>query len=238
MACKKYKEDLILYMYDELDNDRRESFESHLRDCTDCSQELEYTRKVFSALDANRPDVIPEGNWDKYWGEIRAHIHPLPKKSRQWNPLVSLPRWSYAAAALLIVFMMGIFAGRLWFFPGPNNASQDERDLSSVILAFNEHLDDLKPYMIEFSNFDEEENGFDVVTVDRNALKVLMVQNILLKKALTQKDPSAAQLLDDIELVLSELMNMEEGDDRTPSLIKELINKRDILFKMNILHKT
>lgn len=237
MACKKYRENLILYLYGELDQAGRESVENHVAGCAACRQELEYTRRVMSALDTAQPSEIPEGNWDKYWGEIQGHIKTPARKARFWFPLGTLPRWSYAAAALVFVFMLGLFVGRVWFLPGLDGDKKSDRDKSSVILALNEHLDELKPYMIEFSNVGEGQNGRDLITVDRSALKMLMVQNVLLKKALTEKDPGAAELLDDIELVLAELINMDEGDERTPALVKELIKKREILFKMNVLHK-
>jgi ABC-type proline/glycine betaine transport system substrate-binding protein len=73
--------------------------------------------------------------------------------------------------------------------------------------------------------------------VDKNLVQHLIIQNILLKKALAEKNPSAAQFLEDIDLMLQELANMESDDEQTLSMIRELIQKRDILFKMEILQK-
>ena len=104
--------------------------------------------------------------------------------------------------------------------------------------AFNLHIGDIKPLLIDYANYTGPENDGSAVLVDRDFLRGVLVQNILLKRLLAETHPEAAQLLDDIELVLRELENLEPDDDRTPALIKELIQKREILFKMEILQKT
>jgi hypothetical protein len=52
-----------------------------------------------------------------------------------------------------------------------------------------------------------------------------------------QNDPEAADLLEDIDLVLREIKNMERGDPEAPGMIRRLIHSRDILFKINVLQK-
>ena len=46
----------------------------------------------------------------------------------------------------------------------------------------------------------------------------------------------AAELLEDIDLVLREINNMDPDDPDTPGMIRSLIDQRDILFKINVKH--
>ena len=232
---------MILYLYGELDAGRKAELENHIIDCAGCQQELEYTKKVFAALDDSKPSYTPEGDWEKYWEIIQPRtfmqISGKQRIKSDKRAFSAFPRWGYVAAALILVFLLGIFAGRIWFFPAFQDNSRDARTGISYKFALNEHLDELKPYILEYANYNKYENGAQYITVDKKLVQHLLIQNVLFKKALAEKDPSAAQLLEDIDLVLHELANMEEGDEWILSMIRELIQKRDILFKMEVLQK-
>ena len=45
------------------------------------------------------------------------------------------------------------------------------------------------------------------------------------------------ELLEDIDLVLREIKNLESGDQATSSMIRELIQQRQILFKIDVIQK-
>jgi len=235
MRCKKCKDEIILYLYGELRPEVKEGFESHIESCASCREELVYTKSIFEAIDGTKTDV-PEGDWDKNWAAVKNAVsskHSRPKAS------ISLPRWSYAAAAIFAVFVVGFFAGRT-LFKSPSAVGVPGVKKAYMQSAFDQYIDDIKPLLIDYANFSEAENGSasGLVTVDRESLRGLLVQNIILKRILAEKHPEAAQLLDDIEIVLRELENLEPDDSRTPILIKDLIKKREILFKMEILQKT
>jgi len=234
MRCKKFKDQTILYLYGELTEKEKAAFEEHIDTCASCREEMVYTKSVFEAVDETRPVEIPEGDWDKNWAVVKNTI-----SHRQGHRIKgpALPRWTYAAAATALIFLVGLFAGRMWFAPS------DTPDLTgmrkgSLQTAFDHYIDDIKPLLLDYANYSEPEAEDSVVMVDREFLRGLLIQNVLLKQILAEKDPEAALLLDDIELVLRELENLEPDDVRTPALIKELIQKREILFKMEILQKT
>lgn len=232
MACKKYLMDMILYLYKELDNTRRQTFEKHIEDCEECRQELGYTREVFAALDLSRMDEVPEENLDKSWRTIESG---LKEKSARSRKIATFPRWSTVAASLILVFAIGILAGRFLIRTPFQKGFRDGRERTTIDYAFTEHLEALEPHLLTYSNFNAEESISGVVDVEAAVLKTLLVQNILLRKALMETHPEAAELLEDIDLVLQEIINSEPGDSRTPELVKELINKRDILFKIKVL---
>jgi hypothetical protein len=97
------REQLIAYLYDEVDANERRSVEAHLTGCDECRDELRGLRGV-------RQDLLA---WD------------VPPHESVWTPFVTarpqpvwrqVPTWALAAAATL-VFATGVaggVAGRLW----------------------------------------------------------------------------------------------------------------------------
>lgn len=65
----------------------------------------------------------------------------------------------------------------------------------------------------------------------------LLLQNVLLQKALSKKDPASADLLDNIDLILKEIINRDRPTAASPASIRDLIRQRDVLFKLEILKK-
>jgi hypothetical protein len=233
MKCKKFEEKIILYLYGELDEKEKAELEKHINECPECSRDFAYTKKVFKALDKSKQE-IPEANWEKCWREIDA---AAKKKPALQKSSFFLPRWAYAAAALLLVFILGAILGRFLFFPGQQ--AQEEQGLSpgSIQFTLQEYFEELKPVLVEYANFTSSEKGEETILMDREMARNLLIQNILLKSIVAKTDPILAQLLDDVDIVLKEISNLKKEDRQTPYLIKELIHEREILFKMEILQK-
>jgi hypothetical protein len=241
MKCRKSKELSILDLYGEIGPEDKAALEAHLAECPACRKDYAYTKEVFSNLDETKPKKIPEGNWQKYWGEIESHIRDR-KPSLQDRPagasVLTFPRWTYAAASLVLVFILGIVAGRMILKPDSAEMVRQGPLPSAYQHILNDHIEDIKPVMLDFVNYNAQAEQQAYVTIEREVLENLLLQNFLLRKALADTHPSAAQLLEDIDLVLMELKNLEPNDKRAPVLIRELIQKREILFKMEILQKT
>jgi hypothetical protein len=233
MKCKKYEEKIILHLYGELDTREKEELENHIKECRECSLDFDYTKKVLNALDENKVD-IPEVNWEKSWRKIDADE---PKKSTWKKSFFLFPRWTYAAAALLLVFVLGAIIGRFLFFPSQQAPVEQVLSPSSIQLTLQEYFEELKPVLVEYANFTSSEKGEETILMDKEMARNLLIQNILLKSIVAKTDPTLVQLLDDVDIVLKEISNLRKEDRKTPSLIKELIQEREILFKMEVLQK-
>jgi hypothetical protein len=236
MRCKNYKEKIILYLYGELDEKGKAEVESHIRECADCGQDLAYTRKVFKALDETQ-DVTPEATWEKCWKEINGTIAEKPGQKKSF---FAFPRWVYAAAAVLVIFVAGMLIGRFWLAPGAKSSLQPAA-LSAVSATsyqpfLQNFIEDLKPVLVEYANYSAKKEK-EVIVMDKEVARSLIIQNLLLRRIVAEKDPSALQFLEDVDIVLKEIANLKSGDQQTPSLIKELIEQRGILFKMEIFQK-
>jgi len=231
MKCKKYEEKIILYLYGELDESDKAEVENHVKECPACLEDLEYTKKVFKLVDENKEE-IPEANWEKCWREIGTGTQVEPRRQKSF---LLVPRWVYAAAVLLVVFVLGALIGRHWLFSPQESPLESGISQGSMNLALNEYINELKPILIEYANYTSPEKGEETILIDEKILRSLLIQNLLLKDLVAKSDPSLAPFLEDLDIILKELSNMQKGDELTPSMIKELIHEREILFKMEII---
>jgi hypothetical protein len=231
MKCKKYEEKIVLYLYGELNESDKAEVENHLKECPVCLEDLEYTKKVFKLVDENK-DEIPEANWEKCWREIGTGTQVEPRRQKSF---LLVPRWVYAAAVLLVVFVLGALIGRHWLFSPQESPLESGISQGSMNLALNEYINELKPILIEYANYTSPEKGEETILIDEKILRSLLIQNLLLKDLVAKSDPSLAPFLEDLDIILKELSNMQKGDELTPSMIKELIREREILFKMEII---
>ena len=233
MKCKKFKERTILKLYDELSQEEKAELESHIKECPDCAKDMEYSSQVFQLLEEAGTEPEPEANWEKTWKGIENTISEKPIKKRAFNPF---PRWAYASAGILVVFALGILAGRFWLTSQKESIIPAATSAQYYQITLQKHLEELKPVLIEYANY-ASKNGGEALVMDKEVVRNLIIQNILLKRIMAGENPSTEQLLEDVDIVLREISNQKKEDTRTPTLIKYLISEREILFKMEILQK-
>jgi len=229
MKCSKYRQNMVLYFYDELSPEDRSALEVHLQACQACAQEFHDGRKTFDLLEKIQTESVPEAEWVKSWNRISQSI----RTERRPKPIWRVPTWPYAAAAVVVVFALGILIGRRWPLLTETRASNASMASESIRLTLSRHFEDIKPVLIDFANSTPEEAN-EVVTVDKEFIRQLLIQNILLKRLLAEQDPSSVPLLEDTEIVLREIANLNREDTHAPSSIKEMIEQRDILYKIQI----
>lgn len=234
MRCSKIRQNIVLDLYGELNETEKAEMEKHISGCQACAADYAYSKKVFEAIEDAGEEDIPEPQWNTSWANINTSIQDKPQRQKL---LPGFPKWAYAAAGVLAIFILGIFAGRLWFPSDRQTFQTAETFQDDFQHVLTKHLDELKPVLLQAVNYREGENGNGSILVDKQTLRTLILQNILLKSLITEQNPTAEQILEDVELVLRELANMEEGDSRTKSLVKELIEEREILLNMSILQK-
>jgi len=231
MACKKYKEKIVLHLYGELGEKETKDLLAHIEECAECAEELAYTKKVFQVLDETKTDDIPEANWEKCWNTIDVGIQGKEHKKKSF---LLYPRWAYVSAALLIVFTVGFFLGRIAFLqPGKSSPLRLEGSQSAMDPSIQEHFESLKPVLVEYANYTVSlENG--TIKIDKNIVRNLIIQNILLKRMIADEDPSLKEIFEDVDLVLREIANQEGDDADTLTMIKELIQERGILYELEV----
>ena len=235
MNCKKHKQNIMLFLYGELNEQDKKSLEDHIKQCAECAHDLEFTRKVFDLVDeTKKQEAVPQPNWEYCWKGIEENTQNETTKKHFFR---MSPNWAYAAAAVLAVFILGIFAGREWFSSQETTLSSAQPSAEFIEYTLKQHLDELKPMLLEYANYPTENEDHRTIFIDRKAAQYLIIQNILLKEIIAQKYPSAGELLEDLDLVLKEIANQEDKDNETSLMIKNLIKEREVMFKMEILQK-
>ncbi|MCX6566010.1 MAG: zf-HC2 domain-containing protein [Candidatus Aminicenantes bacterium] len=241
MKCKHARQALVLDYYGELSTAEKTELESHLRTCRTCDAEREENLRVFALLAANPPVPVPIPDAERVWAgvEFRLAAKKAPERRWAWGGR----QWSLAGAALVLVLVAGIFIGRRIFPPqspidATSLASGPSRSAAALKPLLAGHLEDLKPLLLDYANFSPDADSGRTVTVDEDFLRVLMFQNVLLRKALAKSDPAAADLLDDCDLILKEIINRDRLSAASPDAIRGLIRDRDVLFKLEIIKKT
>jgi hypothetical protein len=254
MNCKKALELMVLDLYGENGAAEKARLEEHLRGCTACAAEKAEMRRLFTLLDEHKPEDAPAADWEKAWKGIQAGISGKPadwRLSPAPRPFFA-PRWrrAFAGAALVLVLAAGIIIGRFGFGPSPRPGGSGAQAAAAAAAmptvpapngirpAFAAHLDDLKPILLDYAHYVPGEKTEGRVYVDEAALRTLMLQNVLLKRKLAERDPAAADLLDDLDLILKVIVDRGSNSAKSPAEIRDLIEKRDVLFKMEILKKT
>jgi len=234
MRCKKFKQDIILDLYAELGGPEKAGLERHLESCAECRRDREHSRRVLAVLDESRR-TVPETDWQRQWEAVSACLR---LRKAHWRLSFALPRWAMAAAGLLVVFILGITAGRIWLPIGRKPIPGKPLMAETYSPALSIFLNDIKPLIVEYSNTIPDGAEDETIALDRTFVRSLLIQNILLRRIVADRNPEAVQLLEDIDLVLHELDNLQPGDPQATSLIREIIEKRDILFKMEVMQKT
>lgn len=240
MRCKHHRENIVLYLYGELSDQKSRELEKHIETCSECARDMAYTREVFHLMEEADTQTQPQADWEKCWGAIHSGTRD---KSLTPKRFVLFPRWAPVAAAIILVFALGIYLGQFWPSPQPQIAAQEEgvtpeTSTSGFAQAsLVQHFESLKPLLIDYANYAVSENEDNKIMIDRSIIRNLLVQNYLLLRMVAKDNPEAADLLEDIDLVLREIKNLENGDPDASRMIRELIQHRKILFKIDVLQQ-
>jgi len=74
MTCQDYKDSMMAYLDNELNDEQQRAFEAHLASCPKCTQELEEFKKLKQITDGVEL-VEPEDRlWQQYWGGVYNRI--------------------------------------------------------------------------------------------------------------------------------------------------------------------
>jgi predicted anti-sigma-YlaC factor YlaD len=74
MACREYKDLMMGYLDDELDQEQRKKFESHLSTCRSCAAELEEFKKLKRITDEVTLAEPEDQLWQQYWTSIYNRV--------------------------------------------------------------------------------------------------------------------------------------------------------------------
>jgi predicted anti-sigma-YlaC factor YlaD len=74
MTCRNYRDSMMAYLDNELNEEQKRAFEEHLAGCPDCTREMAQFRKLKQMTDCVA-FVEPEDRvWEQYWGNVYNRV--------------------------------------------------------------------------------------------------------------------------------------------------------------------
>lgn len=253
--CKKYKDMFVDTLYGELSLEDKPVFEKHLKECALCRQEYE---EISATMDTMSQRLRPEPEaefFDGYWDRLAKRmdkervVHTT--KDKLWESLFSrkaghVPRWAYQAVASILLVVVGIFLGRMFFIPSQGTdqpatmaqaVSQPDSQVNVSQRAFN-YIQRSKLIVLAISNFDSENQdpyALDLPYQQQISRELVQEANWLKGELSGRRQRRLQELISDLEVVLLQIANFEsESDMSVIELVQDGIKSRGILFKIHL----
>lgn len=247
--CKRFKDLIVDALYNELAASDKQYFQAHLTSCPSCVLEYEEMASVLGVMEQRRRPEMGEDFWDSFMPAVQDRIDAEQVRGNWWRRFRDNFqfefnfRWVLYPVAALLLVAAGISIGRYLYMPsgGLMDALSDsaKASVSNLTPVVAQHFDDLRPMLLDCANYSGEEgdNGSaDSMLVNKKMLVKLMYKNHLLKKmAEKENNPALKQLLEELGLILTELVNSEAGAGKQSlRSAQTILSENDVLFKMNV----
>lgn len=233
---KKLAQAMVLYLYDELPEVEKRQLEEHLRECRSCMEEFNKLKGDFAKMNGALAGIsVPGFDWRKSWWIIRRS---LKEKSAGKTSLFSFSGWVLKFAAAAVIFVIGMFAGKIIFFsPQVQQKTIESRSTdtpSHLTAVYREHFEDVKTTIMEYANYREGDDASRFLLFEKGRVKGLLSRNRLLKNYVSGEEFLVLkQLLDELEMILIEISNLTAHNPDYLRFIKDQLKEKEIIFKMN-----
>ena len=248
MSCKKCENMMAEALYGELGPRARARFDEHLEGCSHCTDMFLQFQQTLAVTDRRELARADDASMQGFWERLEPHLERAPT-APVWNlaPVrLVLADWAnrpaLAAAAALLLVAVGIFIGRI----NPQNLGGVQAQSAAVLnpaltAEFNEqfgsYLDRTKMILLGMDNYQPEEGPNEENLDHQRAIsRELLHQGRDLKAhAAISANASVGYLIDDIERILLQLANSDDGDlELTIQIIQSGMQRNGVLLKITL----
>ncbi|MDH4272198.1 MAG: zf-HC2 domain-containing protein [Candidatus Aminicenantes bacterium] len=231
MNCEEARHLVTIEVFGNPDPDERAALEEHLRRCPDCARVFEKSPVGWEPFDV--PDDIPTPDWERSWEVISGRALGRPRGFR----LFGWPgKWAFAAASLVVVFILGFILGRRFLQPPSERPILAEVNPSEPASPFKMYAESLEPVLTDFLNRGEAERPQEIVELERRIIQSMLAETRLLQVLAEQSEAVSLQgFLEEMESLLVSLANLKPGDRDSADLLGRTIRDRQIRFKLREL---
>lgn len=253
--CKKCKPLFLEAFYEELDTQQKQFFRDHLLVCENCRSEFEEMKSTLNFMSRRvRPEPTKKF-WDSYEERLDQRIEKEeasqderePWRIKLLRPFSLAPKWTYQAAAALVLIVAGVFIGRIIFSPSVSEIKQvsqpprlitQQQPQAELVLRTQNYIERSKLILLALVNFDpatEDPYALDL-PYQRRVSRELVQEAGFLKRELAQSDQERLEhLIAGLEVILLQIANIEaENDFEAIEIVKEGVNSRGILMEINL----
>ena len=228
---------LIAFVLDDVEPAGRAEVQAHLDECEACRAEAAALRQTLEAASAQ---AVPERG-EEYGAEVWARVEPRLGVARAVPTRATAWRGWLAAAAILVAVAGAFLAGRLT--RDTASTATVARAVSAdpgairervVLAALGDHLDRTERTLTELVNASDGDH-VDISAEQAWARDLLDANRLYRQSARGAASPAVAQLLDDLEPVLLDIVH-------SPSLLsadefqalRSRIEDRSLVFKLRV----
>lgn len=253
--CKKCRSLFLEYFYGELDSTRKNFYDNHISTCEKCQSRFAEMKAVLQYTGQRIRSEPPEEFWNLFEKNLAQRIETeessekdlvfIGEKPRRIFSIA--PKWAYQAAAAVALIIIGVFIGRALFLPpvpGVQHASRQpdfatqQHPEAMLVNRSQDYIERSKLILLALVNFDpsiEDPYALDL-PYQKQVSKELVQEASFLKKELAESDQERLEnLIASLERILLQIANLEsENDLDAIELIRDGINRRDILMEINL----
>lgn len=232
------------YFYGELGRAERERFEAHLDACGVCRAALDDLRSIARALDGRpRVGAPPGGDWTSFMNRLDDRIvleAGGPGSRPGWPGRGSLgPALKMAAMVALVT--AAVLAGRQWersrHPAGTTPAAADAVSPTDAVEALAEqHLERSKLVLLGLATKDPRRARPGDWRYERDLASSMLADTTQYRLAASQQGlDGLAGVLGDLEVVLLQTSLSDDADPGALARLQTLIDKRDLLVKIEVI---
>ncbi|MCP5104129.1 MAG: hypothetical protein GY950_12155 [bacterium] len=239
--CKKYEAMMDAYVCETLTQTERSELEIHTTGCTACTHTFSEIKEAFSLIEADAEDeqAVPTPDWDTQWRIIRKRVFETTAPRNQTARGFGWRLAALTAAGAMVIFILGIFVGKYMIFSPSKTGVSGAQISSQLQAALQDHIESIEPVIIQYANYRKSGSGNENLSIDIDremAAKFLVKNRLLQGKLLTNKNQYMRQLLEELDMILTEISNLTTDEPENLLLIKELIKIKGILLKVEVFH--
>lgn len=252
MNCREAEILIVAGVYGRLTPEERAELENHSGACPTCAGLIAKSAPLLDLRARAGEEDAPLPDWEKSWSRISAEA--LDKRPRRmgvfgrsdlgWAVWV---RRATAAAAVLLVFVLGYFAGRRLLIDRSDEAveavaagssSRISPFLESGQIMLAEYADNLGPVLVNFLNRGDVRPPEGLRELERRVVRDMLVQTRLLR-SLTAASGGAHGRLDDLlldlEFILTSMANMAPEDKESADHLDRMIREKSVSLRLRDL---
>lgn len=217
--------------------------ENHAAACRACASLYEKSSPLLDLRTGSGEEKVPLPDWEKSWSRISAGaIDIRPRRATLFARLIfgrtGRTRRAIAAAALLLVFAIGYFAGHRLLDDRSADAAAARGSVSpafpsaasaQVFLA--EYADSLGPVLIDFLNRGDVRPPDSLRELERRVVRNMLNQTRLLRSRAAESggaDGRLGDLLQDLEFILTSMANLDPEDKESADHLGRIIREKEI----------
>lgn len=244
MKCRECEGLMFEALYEELSENEKASFNTHLRDCSACTEayrEMSGTLKVMNQRVRKEPDAA---FWENYWNNLAPKLQQLKQRPEErkifsWPRVV--PGWTYQVAAALVLILLGVIIGKIYFSKpeGPPQIVRTPAPETSIVkTAANERAHSFlqRSELLILGLVNSPSSETVDVGYSRKVSGELIREAKLIEPTLTSPEQrKLRRLISDLEIILLQIANLEAEQDMPEiDMVKSGAEKTAILLQINL----